>query len=243
MSSNPAKVSAIIPARIQSTRLPEKVMKKIGSKSMLEHTYTNVAQLELFENIIVATDSKKVFDHVHAFGGEAIMTSVDHICGTDRVAEAAQELSSDYILNVQADEPLIAAEHILPLIDLITQPKFQIGTIFSRVQDSFQFQNKNCVKVVCGKDSKCLYFSRSGIPCNRDTNSIDYFHRHQGVYLFEKHTLLEVVQLPKSRLEQIERLEQLRWLENGFTIYGAEVPNTLMSIDTAADLDKVRQLF
>lgn len=237
------KMAAIIPARLHSTRLPEKVLMEIKGKSLVQHVYSNLKELNVFDEIIIATDHVKIYNHVISWGGNVVMTSENHLCGTDRIAEVAQNLMVDYILNVQADEPMLTGEHILPVLALLNKDDFQIGTAFTTIDDLPMFQDPNVVKLVTDTSDRCLYFSRSPIPMERDdSNTFNLAKRHLGIYVFKRDTLLKLVTLSPSQLELCEKLEQLRWLENGYAIYGAEIPSNAISIDTQQDFEEVKAL-
>lgn len=237
-------ITAIIPARLASTRLPNKVILHINGKPMIQHVYESLKQIKGIDNVIVATDSKEVLDVVVGFNGFGVMTSPDHTCGTDRIAEAAKFIDSDLILNVQADEPLIKSKHLLPLIELAQHEEFKIGTTVTPIIDLQEYRDQNVVKVVTRLDGTCLYFSRGDIPYNR-ANARDFSlaKRHVGIYCFSKEVLEEVVLLPPTPLEDYEKLEQLRWLQHGYPIQSVEIDGDLISIDTEADIDKVRKMF
>jgi len=235
--------SAIIPARLDSSRLPRKVLLDIAGKPMIQHVYERVAAVKLIDKVIVATDSKEIVDAVVKFGGYAVMTDPDHQCGTDRIAEAASYLDSELILNVQADEPMISHKQLIPLIDIAQSEEFEIGTIVTPIHSVEEFQDPNTVKVVRGDYGHCLYFSRSPIPFNRD-NPTDFGSalKHLGVYCFAPEILEKVVELPATPLEDIEKLEQLRWLQNGYKIKSVSIKERLISVDTQEDLERVKSI-
>lgn len=236
-----SKITAIIPARYASTRLPNKILSDIGGKSMIRRVYENMVALNVFDQVILAVDNPMVLEHVESWGGKAVLTREDHISGTDRIAEVAKDIEADYVINIQGDEPMIGTDHILPVLRLIEQADFEIGTAYCTVKDEVEFRNPNAVKVVVGQQNQCLYFSRASIPFNRD-NPQDWQEgkRHLGIYLFKKSVLLDVVALPVGKLENIEKLEQLRWLENGYSIKGVAIPGNAISVDTQEDLERVR---
>ncbi len=235
--------SAIIPARLDSSRLPRKVLLEIAGKPMIQHVYERVAAVKLIDKVIVATDSKEIVDVVVAFGGFAVMTDPDHKCGTDRIAEAASYLTSELILNVQADEPMISHKQLIPLIDIAQSEEFEIGTIVTPINSLEEYNDPNTVKAVRGDYGHVMYFSRSPIPFNRDNpNDFSSSLKHLGVYCFAPEILAKVVELPMTPLEEAEKLEQLRWLQNGYKIKSVSVKEKLISVDTEADLERVKSM-
>ncbi|MDZ4181652.1 MAG: 3-deoxy-manno-octulosonate cytidylyltransferase, partial [Candidatus Cloacimonadaceae bacterium] len=191
---------------------------------------------------IVATDSAEIMDCVNAFGGEAVMTSAHHQSGSDRIAEVAGDLDADIIVNVQGDEPLIDRDSLSALLDAFGDPDVRIASLMTRITDAAQLQDPNCVKVITDKRGDAIYFSRSLIPYNRDhAEGTDYF-RHIGVYAYRREALLLFVSLPMGRLEGIEKLEQLRALENGIPIRMVKTLYQGIGIDTPNDLARVQQM-
>lgn len=243
------KILAIIPARLNSSRLPEKLLKDINGKSVIERVYNQVIQCPELNEVIVAVDDHIVFDHVERFGGKAIMTGLHHESGTDRCAEVAQHLDDfTYVINIQGDEPFINPKDISTLAQLLLDSTIQIGTLVSAIVDLDDLTNPNVVKVIKDLHGKALYFSRAAIPYQRDisTNKVSVLNaafRHIGIYGFQRNVLIEVSKLKPSALEQIEKLEQLRWLENAYSIYTAIVEKRSgfnSGIDTLEDLERAR---
>ncbi len=236
-------ITAIIPARLASTRLPNKVLIEIKGKPMIQHVYESVEQTQGIDHVLVATDSQEILDVVISFGGYGVMTASDHTCGTDRIAEAAQVVDTDLILNVQADEPMLKPKHLIPLISAAQDEAFQIGTVITPIDNLQEFRDQNVVKVVTRIDGSCLYFSRGDIPYQR-ANARDFSlaKRHIGIYCFDRETLTELVSLPHSPLEEYEKLEQLRWLQHGYPIQSVEIEGDILSVDTEEDLIAVRKL-
>ena len=242
------KVAAIIPARYESTRLPGKVLLEIQGKSILQRVYDQVKKVEAIDLVAVATDSEMIAKHCGENGIECIMTSSSHQSGTDRIAEAANSVESDIIINVQGDEPFIEPAAISCLVELMHADKVQIGTLCKKIIDESRVFDYNTVKMVMDKNSKVMYFSRQAIPANRDrpyAEWIDHspYYQHLGIYGFKKETLLNIARLDMSELEKTEKLEQLRWLENGYTIYGRVVQSDSFGIDTMEDLEKAREIY
>ncbi len=238
------KVVAIIPARYSSTRFPGKPLAILGGVSVIERVYRKVSQA--VEECVVATDDQRIADCVEAFGGRAIMTSPDHKSGTDRCYEALSKWGeeADVVINVQGDEPFIAAEQIRSLIDCFLSEEVDIATLvkpFEADDPIEKLENPNSPKVVIDKRSRALYFSRSVIPYLRGVERRDWlsshtFYKHIGMYGFRSSALSEVTALPQSTLELSESLEQLRWLENGYTIGVAVSQIETIGIDTPDDL-------
>jgi len=235
------KFVAVIPARWQSSRFPGKPLALLNNKPIIQHVYENVLNSGIFEQVIVATDSQNIFDAVHAFGGSAQMTSSDHHSGTDRVAEVCQNIDFDIVVNVQGDEPFISAEPLKLLTDAFHDPQVKVASlmhlIFGKIDDH------NRVKVVCDNQENALYFSRSVIPCNRDFNPEAHYYGHVGVYAFRKESLFKFIELPPAKLENIEKLEQLRLLENGIKIKMIETNYSGIGIDTPEDLAQAEKKF
>lgn len=233
----------IIPARYGSTRFPGKPLVKISGKSMIQHVCDRVSESTL-DQFYVATDDQRIVDVVTQFGATAVLTSPDHPSGTDRCGAAAEFIGlqdDDIVVNIQGDEPFIQKEQIDNLLTLFENPNVEIATLVKPIEDPLDIQNPNKVKVVFSKDNKALYFSRSAIPFLRETiESTDpVYYKHIGIYAYRYSVLKQLIKLPVSRLEQIEKLEQLRWLENKFAIYVAITDHESISIDTPEDLDQI----
>lgn len=241
------KTLGIIPARYSSTRLPGKPLIDIEGKSMIRRVYEQVRKAKLINEVVVATDDQRIFDHVKDFGGSVIMTKETHLSGTDRCAEVIDNQHfSDYeiVVNIQGDEPFINPLQIDLTVDFLSKsPLFSIATLAKKIDSSEQLFNSNIVKVVFGKNQKALYFSRHPIPFLRDYSKEDWlkkgtYYKHIGLYAFRKNVLQQIAQLKQSSLEKLESLEQLRWLENDYSI-GIEITNLeTVGIDTKEDLKK-----
>lgn len=230
------KVVAIIPARYAATRFPAKLMQMLGDKPVIAHTYEATANSGLFDDVFVVTDSDIIFKEITARGGKAIMSMREHESGTDRIAEAVRDLAVDVIINVQGDEPFIQKEPLEKLVRLFNNNQVQVASLMRRFESNADAQNPNMVKVVTNKNGKALYFSRSVIPYQRDDNTTANYFLHIGVYAFKKDALMAFTQWPQSALEKTEKLEQLRFLENGVDIYMAETTYKNIAIDTPEDL-------
>ncbi len=231
----------VIPARYESSRFPGKPLADIRGSSMIKRVYTQACQANLLDHVMVASDDKKIIDHCKNEEIPVVMTSPHHQSGTDRIAEVAQQHVADYVVNIQGDEPLIPPYYIDLLVRALMEGKAEIATLATKITDASQ-QKKDIVKVVTRADHRALYFSRSTIPYVWDPSQTSVAHlRHMGIYAFQRSTLLEVTQMPQSFLEKAEKLEQLRWLENGYEIEVVEVPSAPAGVDTPADLARLVQ--
>ncbi len=238
------KIIAIIPARYASTRFPAKPLAMLGGKMVIEHVYSKVKAV--VDDVFVATDDDRIAQCVNDFGGQAIMTSPDHKSGTDRCYEAytKSSIEADVVINVQGDEPFIAAEQIQSIIECFNNPAIDIATLvkpFAADAPIESLENPNSPKVVVDNNSCALYFSRLVVPFLRGVEKSEWlqkhtFYKHIGMYAFRTKALQEVTSLPQSQLEIAESLEQLRWIENGYKI-GVGITNIeTIGIDTPADL-------
>ncbi|MCL4126027.1 UNVERIFIED_CONTAM: hypothetical protein GTU68_059234 [Idotea baltica] len=239
------KVTAIIPARYGSTRLPAKALADIKGKSMICRVVDQVRQAKSIEHIIVATDDKRIKDAVKSMDCDVIMTSSNLASGTDRCAKAVEiaKINSDYIINVQGDEPYIHPRQIDDLASFI-KDKCGIATQAKLISQKEQIEDPNVVKVVFNKENEGLYFSRAVIPFARDIGDIsgNTYYKHIGMYGYDRETLLAISKLPSSMLEKAERLEQLRWLEHGYKIFVQPTHFDAFSVDTPADLAKINTI-
>lgn len=240
------KTLGIIPARFASSRFPGKPLAVIGGKSMIQRVYEQANKASMMDDVLVATDDERIFQHVRAFGGKVVMTSSAHPSGTDRCAEVAGFPGMehfDFIVNVQGDEPFIQPAQIDLLVGFLQKTEFaSIVTLAKEINRAEDLTNPNVVKVVFDRFFKALYFSRSAIPFMRNQplgNWVRHriFYKHIGMYAFRRDTLLEVTKLAPSRLETAESLEQLRWLENGFPIGVCLTELDTTGIDTPQDLE------
>ncbi len=232
---------AIIPARLASTRLPRKILREIAGKSMLAHVYEAAKRSPLLREVIIATDSEEVLQVAKSHGWRAEMTSSQHRSGTDRVHELAQRLSAEIYVNVQGDEPLARPEHLEALLRPMRRPEVMVSSIMTPCP-MHDIDNPNAVKVVTDKHGRALYFSRSTIPFNRDQGDGVQYFKHLGFYAYRKAALDRFCSLPESSLEAAERLEQLRFLENGADIYVEETPYNTVGVDTEEDLRRVEEM-
>ena len=242
---------AIIPARYASTRFPGKPLVDIGGKTMIQRVYDQVSK-EL-DDVYVATDDQRIFDKVLSFGGKVIMTSDAHRSGTDRCYEAFTKLEDwfDVVINVQGDEPFIQPEQIEALKNCFADDETQIATLVKKITDKDGVEvlfNPNTPKVVIDKQNNALYFSRSPIPYKRGSDEKNRmaehdYYKHVGVYAYRSEVLSQIVQMPPSKLELAESLEQLRWLENGLKIKAGFTEVETVGIDTPEDLEKIKGMF
>jgi 3-deoxy-manno-octulosonate cytidylyltransferase (CMP-KDO synthetase) len=231
---------AVIPARLASTRLPRKALREIAGQPMIGRLYLAVRACALLQDVIIATDSDEIIDVCQRNGWKAQLTSPAHRSGTERVHEISQSVVADVYLNVQGDEPLTRPEHIVALLQLMQDPAVQVGTLMTPAAPA-DIDNPAAVKVVADSSRKALYFSRATIPYNRDGAKPPYF-KHLGLYGYRKSALGRFVALPESSLERSERLEQLRFLENGIPIHITATPYDTVGVDTEEDLRRVEDI-
>jgi 3-deoxy-manno-octulosonate cytidylyltransferase (CMP-KDO synthetase) len=241
------KIIGIIPARFASSRLPGKPLAVIAGKPMIQHVYEKSLSAKLDE-IVVATDDKRIFDAVKKFGGNVVMTSTNCNSGTERCAEVISKSKKkfDLVINIQGDEPLLDPLHIQLLIKALKKDA-QIATLVTKILKSQDLFQASVVKVVLSKKKEAMYFSRSAIPFIRNFKEDEWlkkniFYKHIGMYAYKIKTLKKIVQLSPTLLEQAESLEQLRWLENGFSIQCIITDKETVSVDTPEDLERVREL-
>jgi 3-deoxy-manno-octulosonate cytidylyltransferase (CMP-KDO synthetase) len=240
------KILGIIPARFASTRFPEKALVDIGGKSMVQRVYEQVSKSTILSKVIVATDHEKIFNHVKNFGGQVLMTSENHLSGTDRCMEALQKTGEDFdfIINIQGDEPFIKPEQI-DLLAKTLNPNIQLATLAKKITDNETLFNPNTPKLIWNDKMEALYFSRNTIPYLRGTDKEAWlskhdFYKHIGIYAYRADVLKAITKLKASSLEQAESLEQLRWLENGYKIKIALTEFESVGIDTPEDLLKIK---
>lgn len=234
------KVVAVIPARLGSQRLARKMLREIEGRPLAVWVYQAVRSSPLLDDVILATDSDEILAAARKHSCRARMTSDRHRSGTERVHEVSQAVASDVYINVQGDEPMVRAEQIETIVQLMRNPAVGVGTLKTPASPE-DIANPNAVKVVTDVTGRALYFSRTTIPHDRDGSRPQYF-KHLGIYAYRKPALASFVELPESALERAERLEQLRFLENGIPIYVAETPFDSIGVDTEDDLARVEQL-
>lgn len=234
------KAIAVIPARLASTRLPRKMLRQISGKPLIGVVYEAVRSSGLLEDVIVAADSEEILNICRDHGWRAQMTSSAHRSGTERVHEISEREFADVYINVQGDEPLVRSQHIATLLRVMENPAAQVGTVMTPAAE-VDIGNPSAVKVVTALDGRALYFSRAMIPYDRDGMRPRYF-KHLGLYAYRKAALDRFVKLPESSLEKSERLEQLRFLENGIAIYVGETPYDSIGVDTEEDLQRATEI-
>jgi 3-deoxy-manno-octulosonate cytidylyltransferase (CMP-KDO synthetase) len=236
------KIGAFIPARYAATRFPAKLMQTLGDKTVIRHTYDNTVATGLFDSVYVVTDSEIIFNEITQHGGNAIMSKRSHESGSDRIAEAVQDLDIDIVLNVQGDEPFVKREPLEKVIAVFSDAKVQVASLMQVLKDTTLIQDPNYVKVAVDKNNNALFFSRSVIPYPRSTESPVTYYEHIGVYAFQKQALLNFTNWPMSPLEAAEKIECLRYLENGVSIKMVVTEYMGVEIDTPADLIKAAKL-
>lgn len=232
------KIVALIPARYDSTRFPGKLMADLGGKSVILNTYLRAKSLGLFEEVKVITNSQVIFDEITNNNGEAILNFRNHETGTDRIAEYAHLIDADVFVNIQGDEPFIAKEPLVDLINQFDNPDVKVASLIQLLQDKDSIENPNFVKVVVDKNNDALFFSRSPIPFVRDNYPFKQFYEHIGVYAFRKNELMNFANWEQTILEKSEKIECLRFLENGIKIRMVVTKYMGIEIDTIEDLQK-----
>ena len=237
------KIIAVIPARYEASRFPGKLMQLLGEKTVITTTYQNVVETGLFDEVFVATDSEIIFNEIKNSGGKALMTG-QHETGSDRIAEAVQNIDCDIVVNVQGDEPFLKTEPLKQLISVFeADDKKEISLASPKIHltEKQEIESPNNVKVITDKDGFALYFSRSVIPYPREEKGVKYF-KHIGVYAFRREALLNFAKLPMKPLEIAEKIECLRYLEYGMKIKMIETNFVGVGIDVPEDLEKAREI-
>ena len=238
------KVIAMIPARYGATRFPAKLMQDLCGKPVIVHTYQRVKDTQLFDEVYVVTDDDRIEKAISEVGGRVIRSKKEHNSGSDRLAEASRDLDVDIIVNVQGDEPFTDKENLQKVIDIFAKDltkSIAVASLMERITDPDDIANPNNVKVVVNKFGEALYFSRNIIPFPRDPNTKVSYYKHIGIYAYRKEALQQFTELPPSLLEETEKLEQLRYLENGFKIRLALTDIPTIGIDTPEDLERARK--
>ena len=238
-----SSVLAVIPARFESTRLPGKILADIAGRPMIEHVYRRASAARLVHAVIVATDDERIARAVRGFGGAAIMTRADHVSGTDRIAEVVAAHPCRAVVNLQGDEPLVEPDTIdAAVAPLLADSTIEMSTLSRPFANADEFRNPNVVKVVTDDRGNALYFSRSPIPFPRVAALPSPARAHVGLYVYRRDTLLKVAAMPAAPLEIVESLEQLRALAHGVRIRVVETTHAAAGVDTAEDLERVRQM-
>lgn len=241
------KIIALLPARLASSRLPEKMLADLCGIPLIVRSWQAVMSSELFDEVWIVTDHQRIYDAAEAHGAKVCMSRADHPSGSDRLAEiASQRPDIDVIVNVQGDEPFTQKESLAALLACFNDPKVQVASLCCRIHHKTDFENPNLVKVVKNQQGNALYFSRAPIPFPREATA-DTLHfeawQHIGIYGYKREVLLQFTQWPPAPLEEVEKLEQLRLLHHGINIRMAEVHEKSIGIDTLEDLEKARQHF
>jgi len=236
------KIIGVIPARYDSTRFPGKPLVNINGKPMIQHVWESTKKSKLINELYVATDDKRIFDAVTGFGGNAVMTSKKHKSGSDRIGEVLKNIECGIVVNIQGDEPFINPLNIDKSIKPLLQNKsIQVSTLCTPIKQEEDIYNPNVVKAVTDKNGFALYFSRFGIPFNRDMANNIIYYKHIGLYVYRKSYLLKLIELKPTKLERAEKLEQLRILESGGKIIVIVTKIDSQSVDTKADLRKFKR--
>ncbi|MFH1691400.1 MAG: 3-deoxy-manno-octulosonate cytidylyltransferase [Candidatus Omnitrophota bacterium] len=238
-------VIGVIPARYSSTRFEGKVLAQVAGKPVIQHVWENASKAKVLDELIVACDDDRIYKAVLGFGGKAVMTARAHTSGTERIVEIVGDMDVRIIVNIQGDEPLVHPSMIDDAADvLLSNADTRVATIMKRIDNEEEILDSNVVKVVVGKKNQALYFSRCPIPFVRDEEpGMRVHYKHIGLYAYTKDFLFIYKNLPPSKLEGLEKLEQLRILENGYPISVVETKHETIGVDTYEDLEKVRQLF
>lgn len=239
------KIIAVIPARYASTRFPAKLMQDLGGKTVILRTYEAAINTNLFDDVFVVTDSDLIYNEIVSNGGKAIRSIKEHESGSDRIAEAVENLDVDIVINVQGDEPFIDKEPLAKVIQVFKNDltkQVDLASLMREITNQDEINNPNNVKVVVDQNGFALYFSRSVIPYPRETNVGVRYMQHIGIYAFRKQALLDFYSLPMKSLEASEKLEQLRYLEFGKRIKMVETTHVGIGIDTLEDLEKARKM-
>lgn len=244
------KIIGIVPARFGSTRFPGKPLADINGKSMIQRVYEQCIQATRLSRLVIATDDERIFNHVNDFGGNAVITSPQHQSGTDRCAEIMEKIGIekwDVVINIQGDEPYIHPEQIDLLCSTFDSEETKVATLVKKITSIDELFNHNNVKVILNKRKEAIYFSRTPIPYNRNFPEQEWlkystYYKHIGIYGYRTLTLLELSKLAKTNLEVTESLEQLRWIENGYSIRAEITSLESIAIDTPDDLLKIKSI-
>jgi 3-deoxy-manno-octulosonate cytidylyltransferase (CMP-KDO synthetase) len=241
-SENRASVVALIPARYAATRFPAKLMQSLGKKTVIRHTYDATVATGLFDDVVVVTDSDIIYNEIISHGGKAMMSKKNHESGTDRIAEAAATMDADVIVNVQGDEPFVKKEPLEKLLLQFNDPSVQVVSLMQVLKEQAQIEDPNYVKVAVDKKMNSLFFSRSVIPYPREKSIPVTYYEHIGVYAFRKKALLDFSGWQMTPLEAAEKIECLRFLENGIPLRMVVTNYMGIEIDTPEDLQKAAGL-
>ncbi len=232
----------MIPARYAATRFPAKLMQRLGDKTVIQHTYDNTVATALFDDVIVVTDSDIIYNEITINGGKAVMSKREHESGSDRIAEAVMDMEVDIVVNVQGDEPFVQKEPLQKLLDVFTNDAVQVASLMQVLKEQKFIEDPNYVKVAVDKNMNSLMFSRSPIPYHRDKNITPIYYEHIGVYAFRKQALLNFTNWEVTPLEAAEKIECLRYLENGIPLKMVVTEYMGVEIDTPEDLERAAGL-
>ncbi|WP_341221328.1 3-deoxy-manno-octulosonate cytidylyltransferase [Polaribacter atrinae] len=238
------KIIAMIPARYSASRFPGKLMKDLGGKPVILRTYEAALHTNLFDDVYIVTDSVVIFKTIEKAGGKAIMSTKEHECGSDRIAEAVEHIEADIVINVQGDEPFIDAVSLSKLIDVFKKDdkkEIDLASLKVQITNKEDIENPNNVKVITDVDNLAIYFSRSVIPFHRDKDITVKYYKHKGVYAFRKQALIDFYNTPMTPLEAAEKIEAIRYQEIGKKIKMVETDLEAVGIDTPEDLEKAIQ--
>lgn len=238
------KIIAVIPARYEASRFPGKLMQMLGDKTVISTTYNNVVETGLFDEVFVATDSEIIFNEIQNMGGKAVMTG-EHETGSDRIAEAVQNIECDVVINVQGDEPFLKTEPLKQLIQVFYEDdkkQISLASLKIKLNEPEEITNPNNVKVITDLSGFALYFSRSVIPYHREKSIDTEYYKHIGVYAFSKEALVKFSKLAMTPLEKLEKIECIRYLEYGMKIKMIETDFVGVGIDVPEDLEKARNI-
>ncbi len=244
--NNPLKIIAMIPARYEAARFPGKLLKDLNGKTVITRTYEAAKNTGLFDEVYVVTDSDKIFDEINKNGGNAIKSNKEHECGSDRIAEAVQDMDVDIVVNVQGDEPFIDKDSLAKLLVVFREDDasaIDLASLKTALSESEDITNANNVKVITNKNDFAMYFSRFPIPYPRNTDAHVTYFKHIGIYAFRKQALIDFYNLPMLSLESAEKIEAIRFLEYGKNIKMVETEMQTIGIDTAEDLEKARKIW
>ena len=236
------KIVAMIPARYAATRFPAKLMQLLGNKTVIRHTYVNTVATGLFDEVIVVTDSDIIYNEITQHGGKALMSKKEHESGSDRIAEAAADMDVDIIVNVQGDEPFVKKNPLEKLLKVFEDENVKVASLMQILKDQNLIDDPNYVKVAVDKNMNSLFFSRSIIPYPRDKNAVSVYYEHIGVYAFRKEALINFTNWEITPLEAVEKIECLRYLENGVPLKMVVTNYMGIEIDTPEDLEKASKL-
>ena len=240
------KIIAMIPARLEASRFPGKLLKDLAGKPIIVRTYEAAINSNLFNEVYIVTDAEEIYKSIEAIGGKAIMSKKEHQCGSDRIAEAVEHIEADIVVNVQGDEPFINEKALSKLLHVFInddKKEIDLASLKTPLTSTSAIQNPNNVKVITDLKDFALYFSRSPIPFHRDQEVEALYYKHVGIYAFRKQALLDFYHTPMSPLEATEKIECIRHLENGKTIKMVETDQVSIGIDTPEDLEEARKVF